>query len=81
MDQGPGEHDTHLMDGDEPDTVSCFCCGKQIYSYGSACKHCGARFKGEAWQCELEGSASGLSKIYQLGGAALLLVFIWLVLR
>lgn len=50
MHEGPGEHDTHLMDDDPAETVACAKCGKQIWAYAQQCRHCGVHFSGEAWQ-------------------------------
>jgi len=50
--EGPGEHDSHLMDDDPSETVACAKCGKQIWAYAQKCHLCGVNFQGEAWQFE-----------------------------
>jgi len=52
MDEGPGEHDVHLMDDDLEQTVACAHCGDQVWSYTQQCPHCGVHFAGEAWEFE-----------------------------
>ena len=53
MDEGPGEHDAHLMDDDLEQTVPCARCGEHVWSYTQRCPHCGVHYSGEAWQFEL----------------------------
>ncbi len=50
VDEGPGEHDSHLMDDDPSDTTPCARCGKDIWAYAQRCHHCGVHFSCEAWQ-------------------------------
>lgn len=50
IDEGPGEHDTHLMDDDMSETVPCAKCGEEIWANAQQCKYCGVHFSGEAWQ-------------------------------
>lgn len=50
IDEGPGEHDAHLMDDDLDETVPCARCGQDIWAYAQRCPECGVHFSGEAWQ-------------------------------
>lgn len=50
INEGPGEHDAHLMDDDQTETVVCPRCGKHVWAYSQRCHHCGVHFRGEAWQ-------------------------------
>ena len=53
IEEGPGEHDAHLMDDDETETVDCPRCGQAIWAYTQRCDYCGVNFSGEAWQFEI----------------------------
>ena len=55
MDEGPGEHDTHLMDDDLDQTVDCAHCGRPVWDYAQRCPHCGVHYSGEAWQFRYDG--------------------------
>ena len=57
IDEGPGEHDAHLMDDDLSETTPCARCGKDIWVYAQRCNHCGVHFSGEAWQFAPPGEA------------------------
>ena len=57
LDEGPGEHDAHLMDDDPGETVPCARCGKPVWTYAQRCQHCGVHFAGEAWQFKPAGEA------------------------
>jgi endogenous inhibitor of DNA gyrase (YacG/DUF329 family) len=50
IDEGPGEHDRHLMDDAEGDTVACARCGRMVWAQAQRCPHCGVHFAGEAWE-------------------------------
>ena len=50
MDEGPGEHDAHLMDDDPQQTVPCARCGEHVWAYAQRCPNCGVHYSGEAWQ-------------------------------
>ena len=52
MDEGPGEHDAHLLDDDLEQTVPCARCGAHVWSHTQRCPQCGVHFSGEAWQFE-----------------------------
>ena len=51
IDEGPGEHDQHLMDEDE-DTVPCPSCGRPIWAEAEKCPRCGQWLTGQAWRGE-----------------------------
>ena len=51
-DEGPGEHDVHLLDDDENDTVPCPHCGKQILAWADRCHRCGVDLGTEAWKAD-----------------------------
>lgn len=53
IDEGPGEHDAHLLDDDLGQTVPCPRCGGQVWEYAQRCPHCGVHFTGEAWEFEV----------------------------
>ena len=57
LDGGPGEHDRHLMDGDdEPElTVKCSSCGQRIWADAERCPKCGALFAEAAWKGQKAG--------------------------
>ncbi len=54
MDEGPGEHDAHLMDDDLEETVPCAHCGREVWAYAQRCPQCGTHFSGEAWQFQYQ---------------------------
>lgn len=54
-DEGPGEHDVHLLDDDVNDTVACPHCGKQILAWADRCHRCGTYLGVEAWRAERPG--------------------------
>jgi len=56
INEGPGEHDTHLTDDDPADTVACPRCGKHVWTYAQRCQYCGVHFSGQAWQFNLAGA-------------------------
>jgi len=58
IDEGPSEHDAHLMDDDPAETVPCARCGRQVWAYAQRCQHCGVHFLGEAWQFKSAGGAT-----------------------
>ncbi len=54
-DEGPGEHDAHLLDRpgvEDNDYVPCPNCGDEILAYADRCHHCGTELAGEAWTVE-----------------------------
>ena len=55
--EGPGEHDAHLLDRDEGenDTTPCPYCGTELLAFADRCYHCGAMFNKEAWLVHGEG--------------------------
>lgn len=55
--EGPGEHDRHLLDDDPTDTTPCARCGRYVWAYAQRCHHCGVHFAGEAWQFAPTGQA------------------------
>ena len=61
MDEGPGEHDVHLMTDDLDDTVPCAHCGRQVWIYVQRCPHCGIHFSSESWQFAYPGGPNGQS--------------------
>ncbi|HEX9832276.1 MAG TPA: hypothetical protein VGA66_04160 [Mycobacterium sp.] len=83
MDEGPGDHDAHLMDDDPSETVACAKCGKQIWAYAQRCHHCGVHFSGEAWQFDRQtGAGDGSSGWWPWVVAALILALLgWLLPR
>ena len=77
IDEGPGEHDAHLMDDDPTDTVACPRCGKHVWSYSQRCHHCGTHYSGEAWQFDggdVPGRRTGWRWLIVIVLAALLLL-------
>ena len=50
MDEGPGEHDAHLMDDNPDQMVACARCGDPVWAYAQRCPKCGIHYSGEAWQ-------------------------------
>lgn len=60
IDEGPGEHDAHLMDDDPSETVACAKCGRHIWAHAQQCQHCGIHFSGEAWQFDRQADGRGL---------------------
>lgn len=79
-DDGPGEHDEHLLDEHDHagDLVPCPVCGKSIWAHASRCHHCGHEFAGEAWQGIALGQASPLWTVTALIVAgAIVLLLIW----
>ena len=58
IDEGPGEHDAHLMNEDESDTVKCVSCGRPIWAEAEQCPKCGVYFAGEAWQQQVAGESA-----------------------
>ena len=50
VDEGPGEHDRHLTEDRDADSVQCPKCGKYVWSEAKRCHKCGHYFAGEAWQ-------------------------------
>lgn len=69
IDEGPGEHDAHLMDDDPSDTVACAHCGEEIWSYAQRCPQCGTHFRGEAWQFEHRPRGHGGSGTFEASGS------------
>ena len=55
VNEGPGEHDAHLMDDDPSEQVPCARCGESIWAYAQRCPACGVYFSGEAWQFQPAG--------------------------
>ncbi|MFP4144348.1 MAG: hypothetical protein ACOCTI_04160 [Phycisphaeraceae bacterium] len=80
--EGPGEHDSHLLDRGEGenDYVDCPRCGESILAFAESCHHCGTWFEeGEAWQAaEAE---AGFPKWLLLAAAVAALVgmLVWLL--
>ena len=62
VDEGPGEHDAHLMDDDETETVPCPRCGKYVWAYAQQCHHCHVHFSSEAWQFDTANGPSGSAR-------------------
>lgn len=56
-DEGPGEHDRHLLDDDtgENDTAPCPFCDAELLAVADRCHRCGAAFGEEAWLAHGEG--------------------------
>lgn len=80
IDEGPGEHDAHLLDDDEPSLVVCVSCAAMISAHAVRCHHCGANFVGEAWQQQLAGE--GAPRVWWRYVAGLLaIIFILWALR
>ena len=74
--EAPGEHDAHLMDGEQEDAepdVSCVACGAAIPAYVGECPHCGEVFEGEAWQQE---PSAGLPRWLGPAGIAALIAIL-----
>lgn len=50
VDSGPGEHDAHLMDDDQPfRTIPCTQCGRPVWDEAERCNHCGHLFPNQAF--------------------------------
>ncbi len=81
IDEGPGEHDTHLMADDPSDTTPCARCGEEIWAYSQRCHHCGLHFSGEAWQFTPAGEAQAPVRQWWRWVAALVVVaMLWWLL-
>jgi hypothetical protein len=79
INEGPGEHDRHLMD-DAEETVACAHCGRQIWAYAPRCPHCGVHFSGEAWEFHPAGAGrSGRIRAWVVITAVLLVAVIILM--
>ena len=78
--EGPGEHDGHLLDHDagENDTAPCPECGAELLAMADCCHRCGAMFGKEVWLAQGEGRWPRL----WVGATVLVLIafFAWLVL-
>jgi len=63
--EGPGEHDAHLIDHDEGenDTTPCPRCGTELLAFADRCHRCGAAFEQEAWLAHGEGRWPRLSVV------------------
>lgn len=49
FDEGPGEHDAHLMDEESENTLTCPSCGKEVWAEADQCPECGNWFANEVW--------------------------------
>ncbi len=78
-DEGPGEHDAHLLDHDlgENDTVACASCGRTVLAFAERCPHCGHDYRSEAW---CEPGADGKSRLWLWVAAGLAAVLVLLVI-
>jgi len=79
IDEGPGEHDAHLMDEDEPDTVKCVSCRRWISAHTEQCPHCGVYFAGEAWQQQIAGEAAPRAWWRWAAIVALIAFVVWIL--
>ena len=79
IDEGPGEHDLHLMDDDPEETVPCARCGRKIWSYVQRCPHCGVHFSGEAWEFRFAGAGARppVWLCVVIGLIVVAIVFLW----
>ncbi len=50
IDEGPGEHDAHLMDGGDDSSVLCPKCQEEVWARATQCPHCKIHYAGEAWE-------------------------------
>ena len=57
--EGPGEHDAHLLDDDEPDLAPCAACGRTLQALATRCPWCGVAFEGQAWEGRVAGGGGG----------------------
>jgi predicted amidophosphoribosyltransferase len=82
INEGPGEHDAHLMDDDLSETVTCPRCGDDIWAYSQQCEQCGLHFQGEAWQFDAAtNSASPTGRAWQVVVVMIILALLsWLLL-
>ena len=58
LNEGPGDHDAHLMDDDTEETVACPRCGEHVWAYAQRCDYCGVHYSGEAWQFDSDGGTT-----------------------
>jgi len=80
--EGPGSHDSHLLDDDteQNDYVPCAQCGEQILAFAERCPACGHWFAaGEAWQAA--SPEAGFPRWVVVTGAIVLVALLmWLLL-
>ncbi len=81
-DEGPGEHDAHLLRDDSQDLTPCPACGKYVWAYATRCHHCDAQFTGEAWsvqQQDVEGSHA--YRLWLIGVVIMVASIVWWLWR
>ena len=81
IDEGPGEHDRHLLDDDDADedAVACPDCGLTVWSHAEQCPHCGVYFTGEAWRQQPAGGAMRIAPWWWVAVAVALIGLIALL--
>lgn len=79
IDEGPGEHDAHLMDDGGDDTAACPKCGGEVWAHAHRCDHCGVHFTGEAWHGEIAGGEPSRSWVWWAAVAVLIAFLIGLL--
>lgn len=78
-DEGPGEHDAHLLDDGplaENDVVPCPACGKSILAAADRCYRCGEHFGREAWLVE----RSSKRALWVVAAALVIAAMLWFLL-
>lgn len=76
-DEGPGEHDAHLLDDDANDTVPCPRCGRQILAWADRCHRCGEYLGTEAWRAQRPARRA----IWVVAAGLVVLAMLWVLLR
>jgi uncharacterized protein (DUF983 family) len=77
-DEGPGEHDAHLLDDHDGNDMSpCPRCGRAILAWADRCHHCGEHLGREAWLAERPGRRG----VWLIAAGLVIFAMLWFLLR